>query len=176
MLLKSLCVLLILTVPYNSTTAQSKPAAAFQVKAAYLYNFTRFVEWRPEEFAAPDEPFVIGILGDRQTAEYLKEIVRGETVENHPIVVQQYGTVGEVRNCQILFLGSGEAFRARESIAELNRKGILTVSDADNFLRWGGMIRFFSRDNKIRIQINTGAARAGQLQISSKLLSIASDY
>lgn len=176
MLLKRLCIILLLVSQAAVICAQSRPAAAFQVKAAYLYNFTRFVEWEPDAYAAPDAPFIIGVLGNKLVGDYLQEIVRGEKVGNRPIIVQQYRSISEVRNCRILFMSAAEASRARESLPEMTGKGILTVSDGESFLKWGGMIRFFNQENKIKIQINSSAARSGQLQISSKLLSVAAAY
>ncbi len=176
MLVKWLCIILIISGDAAAVHAQSKPVAAFQVKAAYLYNFTRFVEWDPATYAGPDAPFIIGVLGNKLVGDYLREIVQGEKVGNRPIVVHQYRSISEVRDCRMLFISAGEAARVRESLPEMNDKGILTVSDGEPFLKWGGMIRFFNQDNKIKIQINASAARTGHLQISSKLLSVATAY
>jgi hypothetical protein len=159
-----------------TAAAQSKPAEAYQIKAAFLYNFTRFVEWPDNAFSSPDEPFVIGILGNERMGDYLEAIIKGEKIGNRPIKVQLYKSLGELGNCNILFLNSAEAARIRERLAELNRKGILTVSDEDSFLRWGGMVRFFTDQNKIKIEINVNSARSGHLQISSKLLGVAAIY
>jgi hypothetical protein len=153
--------------------AQIKPAAAYQIKAAYLYNFTRFVEW-PDD--AVRSAFIIGVVGHKDLSEYLEAIVSGEKINNRPIRVRYFRNLNEVDDCNILFLSSTDATMIREGITSMNRRSILTVSDAEDFLQWGGMVRFYTQENKIRIQINASSARAGNLQISSKLLNVATKY
>lgn len=170
-----LLILLISMVPVNARP-QAKPAAPYQIKAAYLFNFTRFVEWPQDAFRSSGSSFVIGIVGNKDLSDYLAEIVAGEKINNHPIRVRYYRNLNEVEDCNILFLNSANASMIRDGIKSLNRRSILTVSDAEDFLNWGGMVRFYTQENKIRIQINAASARSGNLQISSKLLSVATKY
>ena len=127
--------------------SQSRPAPEYQLKAAFLYNFTHFIDWPADAFSSSEAPFVIGILGDDPFGPYIDEIVRGERHGSHPILVQRFAHVKDVRNCHILYINSNEANRLREALPAINRRRILTVSDASNFARWGGMIRFFKEDN-----------------------------
>ncbi|HET7898535.1 MAG TPA: YfiR family protein [Flavisolibacter sp.] len=147
------------------------PTAANQIKAVFLYNFTQFVNWPPSSLGNSNTPFVIGVLGTDPFGSYLENVVEGERVEGHPIVVQRFADAKEVRYCQILFINKSNA---AEIAKNLNNDGMLTVSDAENFATGGGMIRFYLENNKIRFQINTRAARAANLTISSKLLRLAS--
>jgi hypothetical protein len=144
----------------------------YQLKAVFLYNFTQFVEWPEEVFAESDSPLVIGILGKDPFGSYLEEIVQGEARNGHAILVQRYSNVKQIINCHILFIEP--AFTSKEEIVlkELKDKKILTVSDGNNFIKHGGMIRFANERNKIKLQINLSAVRKSDITISSKLLRL----
>jgi hypothetical protein len=150
------------------------PAAAapseYQVKAVFLFNFTQFVEWPADSFPGPAAPFVIGVLGKDPFGSQLDEVVRGESVNKRPLVVERYRSVDEIRNCNILFIGSSELGFLPQILLALKGRSILTVSDADTAAEQGVMIRLVTESNRIRLRIDVGAARAGNLTISSKLL------
>jgi hypothetical protein len=156
------------TLPAETTTSPE-----FQVKAAYLYNFAQFVDWPARAFADPQAPVVIGILGDDLFGSYLDELVRGEKVNNRPIVVQRYHRLNEVRICHVLFISRSETSRLDEIVSALKGRNILSVSDSEDFLQRGGMIQFANEKNKIRMRINLGEVRSANLKISSKLLRVA---
>ena len=155
-----------------TVAAAAEPAAPseYQVKAVFLFNFTQFVEWPPGTFATPEAPFVIGILGSDPFGAQLDEVVRGETVNRRPLLVQRYGSVADVRNCNILFISSAESGSLKQILAALKGRSILTVGDGDEDGQRGVMIRLVTRSNRIRLRIDVDAAKAGNLQISSKLL------
>ncbi len=155
--------------------AQSSASKEYRIKAVFLFNFTQFVEWPAASFSGPAAPFVIGILGDDPFGTYLDEAVQNEKVNGHPLVVQRFRDVKDAKNCQILFLNSPDAEKMKENLSAVNTH-ILTVSDADNFARMGGMIRFVKESNRIRLQINPEAARSSDLLISSKLLRVSDIY
>ena len=163
--------LLLLMLFAQVTDAQSTATKEYRVKAVFLFNFSQFVEWPATAFTGPSAPFVIGILGDDPFGTYLDETVANEKVNGHPLVVQRYRDVRDVKNCQILFISFADAEKTRENLLAVNNH-ILTVSDRDNFVRMGGMIRLFTENNKIRLQINPDAARSAELSISSKLLRV----
>lgn len=142
--------------------------SADQVKAVFLFNFTQFVNWPPSGFSSPASPFVIGILGNDPFGSYLDKVVEGEKVDSHPVVVQRYSDIDDVKNCQILFTN-----RSYSAIKDLRNRSILTVGDENDFAADGGIIRFFIVNNKIRLQINLKAARTANIDISSKLLRLA---
>jgi hypothetical protein len=150
-----------------------KTSSEYKVKAVFLYNFTRFIDWPPSAFSSPESPFIIGIIGDDPFGSYLEEAVSGEQIENHTIIIKRYHSISEIKDCQVLYINSSNSEYIKEIISLVGKRSILTVSDANNFARWGGMIRLFTDDEKIRIQINSNAAKASQLNISSKLLSVA---
>jgi hypothetical protein len=154
-------------------SAQTSAPREYQIKSVFLYNFTQFVEWPATAFSTNQAPLVIGILGENPFGSYLEETVSGEQVNGHPLVIQQYQNVDEIKTCHILFISTAEMNRQPRTISGLKGRNILTVSDAPGFLQQGGMIWFFTRDNKIQLQINLEAAKAAELVISSKLLRLA---
>ena len=152
----------------GNTPAQSSPE--YQLKAVFLFNFAQFVEWPASAFPEPDTPLGICVLGQDPFGAYLDETVRGETVGNHLLAVRRYRTADEVTGCHILFVSRQEQGRLREILDSLKGHSVLTVSDAERFASRGGMIRFVTEHNRIRLRINLEAARAAGLTISSKLL------
>lgn len=148
-------------------------AKEYQVKAAFLYNFFQFVDWPPQAFAEPQEPLVIGVIGDDPFNGYLDELVRGEKIKSHPLVVRRYHQLDEIKQCHVLYVCQSESRHLKEVLSMVKGKNILTVSDADGFVRDGGIIRFVTENNKIRFKINVDAARAARLTISSKLMQAA---
>jgi hypothetical protein len=167
----ALLVLLVWTAP--AVSAEAATLREYQVKAVFLLNFARFVEWPPEAFAGPQAPLVIGVLGDDPFGDYLDETVRGEKVNDRPFVVQRYHHVEEMDGCHVLFISRSEAGRLDSVLAALKGRSILTVSDMDGFAQNGGMIRLVTENNRIRLRINVDAADAARLTISSKLLRLA---
>ena len=163
-----------LSLPYS--VAQNAPAKEYQLKAAFIYNFTRFVEWPSDSFGSENSPLIIGVLGEDPFGTYIDELVKGEKIEGHPIIVHRFRNIKDLKNCHILFIHSDQAARIKESIAALSSRGILTVSDAGNFMKWGGVVQFFIEHNKLRLQINAASAKNTRLIISSKLLSLAKIY
>jgi hypothetical protein len=159
-----------LVVSPNPTPAQSAPVTEYQLKAVFLFNFAQFVDWPPATFPDPHTPLVIGILGDDRFGSTLDETVRGEQVNDRPLVVQRYRRLDDVGTCQILFVSQSENDRLDQIVSALRGRNILTVSDAPDFALHGGMIQFVTDKNKIRLDINLDAAKAASLTISSKLL------
>ena len=154
--------------PPGNTPAQSSPE--YQLKAVFLFNFAQFVEWPGSAFPEPDTPLGICILGQDPFGGYLDETVRGETVANHPLAVRRYRTVDEIKGCHILFVGRQEQGHFGQILDSLKGRSVLTVGDVEGFARRGGMIRFVTDHNRIRLRINLEAARAANLTLSSKLL------
>jgi hypothetical protein len=157
----------------EKVAAQAMPTPEYQVKAAFLYQFTQFVEWPASAFPSGQAPLVIGVLGDDPFGAYLDEIVSGEVANGHPIVVQRYRQAEEVAPCHILFVSRSEEHRLEEIFSHVGGRPLLTVGDADDFARAGGMIQFVTDEGRIRLRVNADAARLANLTISSRLLSLA---
>jgi hypothetical protein len=142
--------------------AQGARATEYHVKAVFLFNFAQFVDWPSDAFPDPQTPLVIGILGDDPFGGFLDQTVGDEHLGGRPFQVRRYRSVDEIKTCHILFISRPEGDRP-----------ILTVSDADGFAERGGMIRFVTDRNRIRLQINLEAVKAAHVTISSKLLRVA---
>lgn len=156
----------------STVSAQQEASGEYDIKAVFLYNFTRFVAWPSHTFTTRDEPFVIGILGEDPFQSLMEKIVAGEKVEGRQIVIRRYAHINEVRNCHILYISNKESRRMKDIVSSLKNRQILTVSDMPGFAVKGGMISFVVRDKKIKLEINPSVARTAGLSISSKLLRI----
>lgn len=145
----------------------------YQVKAAFLFNFTRFIEWPADAFAAADSPFILGVVGTNPFGSHLEEIIKGESINGHPLVLRYFKTSADVTPCHILYIALDNKEEMKKAMIQADALNALTVSDISNFTKQGGIIRFVTEDNKTRIRINLSAARAEGLTISSKLLKLA---
>jgi hypothetical protein len=152
--------------------AQAPPAPTeYQVKAVFLFNFSQFVDWPAASFADARAPLVIGVLGNDPFGATLDDIVRGETVNGRPLAVRRYESVEQIDDaCHILFIERSQEEQFRALLAALKGRSILTVGDFEGFAQRGGIIRFLTVGNKIRLRINLAAAQEAKLTISSKLL------
>jgi hypothetical protein len=153
--------------------SQNTPLPEYKIKAVFLFNFTQFVEWPPNVFNNDDAPFVIGILGKDPFGSYIDNVAAGEKMGMHPLTIIRYDDVSEVDNCQMLFMSTKYDKRLPEVLSSLSNRSILTVSDAPGFVQDGGVIGFVTARNKIKLQVNLTAAKTADLNISSKLLSVA---
>lgn len=153
------------------TGFQKLETEEYQLKAVFLFNFVQFVEWPAEIFPTAESPIVIGILGKDPFGSFLEETIRGEQVNGRPIVIEHFSNTKEIKNCHILFINAATT-RLDDVLKSLEGKNILTVSDANNFAKQGGMIRFKNESNKIKLQINLKAVKVTDINISSKLLRL----
>jgi hypothetical protein len=167
-----LMIALIFTLNLNGF-AQNQPATEYQIKAAFLYNFAKFVKWPSPTFAEPDSPIVIGVLGENVFGGDLEQTIRDKTFNNHPFQVKQFHSVTEATNCQILFISASEQEHLPKILSGLQGTSVLTVSEMDHFIEAGGMINFVIEEKRVHFQINNEAAQKAGLTISSKLLSLA---
>lgn len=156
-------------------TARAAPrsAAEYQVKAAFLYNFAKFVEWPAKAFAGPGDSFVIGVLGEDPFGAVLEETVRGKSVHEKPLVVKRFARVQDAVNSHVLFISSSEEGRLSQIVASLGHAPILTVGEMDRFAEQGGLIGLRVDAEKVRFDINLDAAQRTGLTMSSQLLKLA---
>ena len=151
--------------------AQAPPAPTeYEVKAVFLFNFSQFVDWPAAAFADGRSPLVIGVLGHDPFGATLDEIVRGETVSGRPLAVRRYESLDQLDACHILFIDRSQDAQLDAILAALKGRSVLTVADFEGFARRGGIIRFTTVGNKIRLRVNLTAAQEAKLTISSKLL------
>jgi hypothetical protein len=144
----------------------------YQVKAFFLYNFARYVEWPTETFKAANDPIVICILGQNPFGGALEQAVAGKLLGARPFVVRQISEIPP-GCCHILFVKSSERKRFRSMAGRLKGSAVLSVGETPGFTADGGVINFKLEDGKVRFEIDVEAAGRERLRISSKLLSLA---
>ncbi len=157
----------------SSDSAQQSRPEEYQVKAVYLYNFGRFVEWPAA--AGNDESLTICILGHDPFGAVLDATLSGEAIGNLKLAAKRIPTLRDATSCRILFISSSEASRIREILARVEKSPVLTVSDMPGFTANGGMIQFVLKENKVRFEVNLAAAEKAGLSFSSQLLKVATD-
>ena len=152
--------------------AQEVRPTESQVKAAYLYNFGKFVRWPVDQASTPDS-LNICVLGKDPFGAVLDSTVAGESIGGRKISVSRISRVDEAASCGILFISSSEQKRSKSIFIATQRLEVLTVSDMPHFAEQGGMIEFVTQDGKIRFEVNLGAAQQSHLALSSELLKVA---
>jgi len=142
----------------------------YQVKAAFLFNFLKFVEWPA---GAAESPWVIGVLGHDPFGEVLDGMVRDKLVKGRPVQVRRFARPGEVKDCNILFIGRAEFERMGSAgQAVPSQSGLLTVGEAPGFHKSGGAIDFYLEDNRVHFRIRPEVASAAGLRVSVQLLKL----
>ena len=142
----------------------------YQVKAAFLYNFAKFVEWPA---GTPGGAIAICVLGQNPFGRVLEDTVSGKTVDGKTFVVRHVSELKGAAPCQILFVSSSERMRYSVVLGELRAGHVLTVGETEGFIEEGGIVNLKLDSGKIQIQININAAEQAGVRISSKLLSLA---
>jgi hypothetical protein len=145
----------------------------YQVKAAFLYNFAKFVEWPAQSFGSPSEPISICVLGQNPFGRILDEVVSGKALVGRQFTVRQVSDARQTGRCQIIFVSTPEPKLFRAILADLKASSALTVGDVSGFAAAGGVINFKVEGDRVRFEINVQAARERSLTISSKLLNLA---
>ncbi len=148
------------------------PSAEYAVKAAYLYNFLKFVEWPEGRLPAEGEPFVVCILG-RDPFGAAIDRIEERTVRGHPLRLIREPSPEQLAGSHIVFVGEDREDDLDDLLQDLARGGALTVGDLDGFAESGGVIGFTIRDNRVGLDVNIRAADRARLRISAKLLELA---
>lgn len=153
--------------------AEETPSLEYRVKAAFLFNFAKFVEWPRDAFADPGSPIVISVLGNDPFGDVLAETVRDKTINGRKIIVLRTDEVEQVKTGHIVFISRSEEGNLGTILARLERSHALTVSEVDRFVHRGGSINLVTEKDKVRFEINVAPAERAGLRISSKLLNLA---
>jgi hypothetical protein len=148
-------------------------ASEYEVKAAFLFNFTKFVEWPGTAFAADSDPITICILGENPFGNLLEDVVRDKRVNGRQMAVQQAPSVSAAAGCQIVFIASSEQGRLGEILDRLASHPVLTVSDGEMVAARGAIIGLTLDQKRVRFEVNLGAAHRAGLRLGSQLLKVA---
>ncbi len=154
-------------------SAQKSRPREYEVKATYLYNFARFVEWPATAEAAKSRAFAICVIGQDPFGAALDAVVLGETIDGKAVLARRVMKPQDAVSCHVLYISSSENGRLKEILAAIDKAGVLTVSDIPQFSQRGGMIQFVEESNKIRFEVNLASAGAAGLTLSSELLKVA---
>jgi hypothetical protein len=152
--------------------ARGEQAPEYTVKAAFLYNFAKFVEWPADAFTGPASPIVLFVYGVDPFGDALKSL-KGKTANGRPIVVRYAANLGELERCHLLFVSASSMALLPKILQATKSWSVLTVGDVDGFARDGGTINLVNEGQRVVIEINTEAAQRSRLKISSKLLALA---
>lgn len=168
-----ICMFLFILFVVNPDSAKSQQFTEYELKAAYLFNFGKFVQWPADAFKKNTDPFIIGIYGNNPFGEILQQTIQNKTLQNRPVILINVSTTEEAETCHILFICKTDKLQLSLIIKAINNKSILTVGDnIDEFCESGGIINFTSQHSQKRFEINNKASLKAQLIISSKLLSL----
>jgi YfiR/HmsC-like len=147
----------------------------YEVKATYLYNFSRFVDWPAKAAQAQSDSFAICVLGQDPFGPTLNATLADETINGKNVVARRIPSPEEAVNCRILFISSSEENQLKQILAVLDRTSVLTVSDLPQFSRRGGMVQFVLDGNRVRFEVNLTPAEHAGLTLSSELLKLATN-
>ncbi len=152
---------------------QSPSATEYQVKAAFLYNFAKFVEWPPGSFPNASAPLQICVWGRDPFGQELQDVTHEKIVNGHPLEVNHVVDLPQARSCHVLFIPFSEKAQMKMILEGLRGASVLTVGDTRDFAARGGMINFVLDDDRVKFEVNRRAAEEAGLKISSKLLGVA---
>jgi hypothetical protein len=166
------CVLLLpgLFPPSAQAGPENKPTQ-YEVQAAYLFNFGRFVAWPAG--AQPNAPFLICILGQDPFGPVLDRTIAGENLRGRPVQDKRITQPQDATGCSILYISSSESGRLSKILPAIHEAPVLTVSDIPDFVQQGGMIQFVLREGRVRFEVNLAPAQGNGLSMSSELLKVA---
>jgi len=153
----------------------ARAATEYEVKAAFLYNFTRFVSW-PETGNSTRAPVVIGILGHNPFGDALETAIRGKTVDNRPLTIRYSRELRDLTDAHVIFITRSESDQIPQILAAFRGRPVLTVAETPHFTSQGGMVRFYLQDRRVAFEINPAAAEEAGLRISSRLLNVSTIY
>ena len=155
------------------TCAQAPPLVEYQVKAAFLLNFVKFIEWPPEAFQSERAPITLCVFGHDPFDSALDDIIRGRTVNNRAILARRINELRDLKSCQLVFVSAAEDKRLPEVLNSLKDTSAIVVGEGESFAERGGGIQFFLEDNRLRFAVNVEAVQKARLRLSSKLLALA---
>jgi hypothetical protein len=167
--------LLLAVLPGGQAARAQETASEYQVKAAFVYNFAKFIEWPPGAFPASDTPITIGVVCESADSfkGNLEKLVNGRTVGGRSLRVRVIASLQDLKGCHILFFCRSARKRLAETLSAAKTSSILTIGETDQFIPSGGIINFVMEGKQVRFEINDNNANKVNLKISSKLLSLA---
>jgi YfiR/HmsC-like len=167
----TLCFLSLYTGSPNTHAQAQEPSAEYQLKAAFLYNFAKFVEWPVDTFTDSTTPFTICALGNDPFGSSL-DAIAGKTVRDRALVIKRIRSGGAVTGCQILYVSPNELPQVTGLLRIVQKAPMLTVCDLDACAETGLMLNMRMADNRVQLDINLEAVQRTPLKVSSQLIKL----
>jgi hypothetical protein len=159
--------------PLGADAATVRRAKEYDLKATFLFHFTRFVAWPDRAFGSPEAPFTLCVLSPDPFGNALRDVVAGERAAGRELRLRTVGSASDARGCQIVFVPQQRDSTVLRYLPGATDGLVLTVGEADDFLDRGGIVRFELREGRIRLLVSRRALGDSELQMSSKLLALA---
>lgn len=159
----------------SPSQGQQPIASEVRVKAAYLYNFGKFVEWPQSNMTEQDQSFEICVLGADPFGPTLDAALARGSIDGKNVAAKRISKPQDIDSCRILFISASEEGHLKEVLATLDKASVLTVSDIPRFSQRGGMIGFILDGNRVRFDVNLASAQSARLTLSSELLKVATN-
>lgn len=155
--------------------SQPKTVDEYEVKAAFIYNFARFVDWPTNSFETTNSPIVIGILGKDPFGQTLENVIKDEIVKNRKLELKKYNKIEDIttNNCHILFVCKSEENKLPQILKYLEGKNILSVGDFEGFATKGGIVRLLTMKDRVGLRINLVTLKKTNIVVSSQVLRAA---
>jgi hypothetical protein len=153
--------------------ATDRPPTEYEVKAAYIYNFAKFVSWPADAFPTRNSPLIIGVLGDNEFGSLLETLVKGKTIQEHPISIRFPQKPADLRSCHMIFISTSEIKKIKPITEALGPLPILTITESDTGSQTKGILNLFIEEGRVQFEVDITGAERVHLQISSKLLRLA---
>jgi YfiR/HmsC-like len=167
-----LVLFLALTSSLSGAWASAQEANESQVKAAFVFNFVKFVDWPSEAFNDSGAPIIVGVVGEDSTSSAIDQTINGKTANGRRLLIKRFPNFKAITRCHILFISFSQRDNLRQILAAVG-PAVLTVGETEGFAQMGGIINFTIVDKKVRFEINQTAAERAGLRVSAKLLSLA---
>lgn len=161
-----------LLISFAAVSAMAEGPSESQVKAAFLFNFAKFIDWPAGAFAGPGDLFVFGVLGDDPVGDSVQQLT-GKTVQGRTVAVRRYESLRDVTACHVLYIARSDLDEADAVTAALRGRPVLLVADDEQFARRGGMINFVLERNKVGFEINAEAMKRAKLSANAQILKLA---
>ncbi len=157
----------------TSTLPQDASSVEYQLKAAFLFNFAKFVAWPTDAFQSDKTPISLCVFRHDPFSGALDEVIREKAINNRELLARRINDLPELRTCQLVFVSEREEKKLPEILSSLKGASALLVGESADFAERGGAVQFFLENNKLRFAINVDAIQRARLQASSKLLALA---
>ena len=155
------------------TRPQAAPSVEYQVKAAFLFNFAKFVDWPADAFQSAKTPISLCVFRHDPFGSVLDEVIREKAINNRELQTRRINDLGQLKACQLVYVSQKEEGQLPEILNNLKGASALVVGESADFAEHGGAVQFFLENNKLRFAINVDAIQRARLQASSKLLALA---